>query len=68
MNNDHSFNWNKTTVLDHAETRQAREFEEAWRNLRNPAINRHIDIPPGYQKLKELHKPTKDRVQPIRIA
>ena len=58
-NNDHRFDWNKTTILDHAETRQAREFKEAWHSLRNPAINRHIDIPPAYQKLKELHKSTK---------
>ena len=59
MNNDLRFDWNKTTILDHAETRQAREFKEAWHSLRNPGINRHIDIPPAYQKLKELHKSTK---------
>ena len=59
MNNDHRFDWNKTTITDHAETRQARKFKEAWHSLRNPGINRHIDIPPAYQKLKELHKSTK---------
>ena len=47
MNNDHRIDWTKTTILDHAETRQAHEFKEAWHSLCNPAINRHIDIPPA---------------------
>ena len=59
MNNDHRFDWTKTTILDHAKTRQAREFKEAWHSLHNPATNRHIGIPPTYQKLKEHHKFTK---------
>ena len=56
MNNDHRFDWTKTTILDRAETGQACEFKEAWHSLCNPAISRHIDIPPAYQKLKEHHK------------
>ena len=52
-NNDHRFDWTKTTILNHADTRQAREFKEAWHSLENLAINRHLDIPAAYQQLQQ---------------
>ena len=53
INNDHRFDWTKTTILNHADTRHAREFKEAWHSLENLAINRHIDIPAAYQQLQQ---------------
>jgi hypothetical protein len=53
INNDHSFDWTKTTVLSHANTREARELKEAWHSHQKPAINRHIDIPTAYQPLQQ---------------
>ena len=52
-NNDHRFDWTKTTILNHADTRHARKFKEAWHSLENLAINRHIDIPAAYQQLPQ---------------
>ncbi len=53
INNDHRFDWTKTIVLNHTDTREARELKEAWHSLQKPAINRHIDIPAPYQPLQQ---------------
>ena len=57
--NDHRFDWTEIKILNHAKTREAREFKEAWHSLRNPAINRHIDIPIAYQPLQHHHNTTR---------
>ena len=57
--NDHRFDWIKIKILNHAKTREAREFKEAWHSLQNPAINRHIDIPIAYQPLQHHHNTTR---------
>ena len=57
--NDHRFDWIKIKILNHAKTREAQEFKEAWHSLQNPAINRHIDIPVAYQPLQHHHNTTR---------
>jgi hypothetical protein len=48
INNDHRFDWTKTTVLNHANTREAHELKEPWHSRQKPAINRHIYIDPRF--------------------
>jgi hypothetical protein len=47
----HQFNWNNVKILAQAGTKREREFIEAWYSTKN-AINKHIDIDPIYQPLR----------------
>ena len=43
--NGHKFNWSHARCLGQANTKNAREFKEAWHSLDKQIFNRHIDIP-----------------------
>ena len=65
MNNDHRLDWNKTTILDHAETRQAKKHGTAY------VIPPSIDISTSLQHTKNSRNytnPPKDQEQPIRTT
>ncbi|BHF61179.1 hypothetical protein SprV_0100415100 [Sparganum proliferum] len=48
---DHRFNWEGTEVIASANTKQAREFLEAWHSNDN-SINRHVDLDAHYEGLR----------------
>ncbi|BHF84728.1 hypothetical protein SprV_0902787900 [Sparganum proliferum] len=48
---DHRFNWEGTEVIASANTKQAREFLEAWHSNNN-SINRHVDLDAHYEGLR----------------
>ncbi|VDM02286.1 unnamed protein product [Schistocephalus solidus] len=48
---DHHFNWDATEVFAMANTKQAREFLEAWHSNTN-SINRHVDLDAHYEGLR----------------
>ncbi|BHF78565.1 hypothetical protein SprV_0602167800 [Sparganum proliferum] len=48
---DHRFNWEGTEVIASANTKQAREFLEAWHSNDN-SINRHVDLDDHYEGLR----------------
>ena len=48
---DHRFNWDGTEVVAMANTRQAREFLEAWYSTAG-SINRHVDLNEQYGGLR----------------
>ena len=47
----HTMDLESPRILAHANTKQAREFIEAWFSKRH-SINRHIDIDPLYAPLR----------------
>ncbi|BHF57236.1 hypothetical protein SprV_0100017700 [Sparganum proliferum] len=49
---DHRFNWEGTEVIASANTKQAREFLEAWHSNDN-SINRHVDLDAHYEDIFE---------------
>ncbi|VDM05645.1 unnamed protein product [Schistocephalus solidus] len=51
MDCDHRFNWDATEVVAMANTKQAREFLEAWHSNTN-SINRHVDLDAHYEGLR----------------
>ncbi|VDM05419.1 unnamed protein product [Schistocephalus solidus] len=51
MDCDHRFNWDATEVVDMANTKQAREFLEAWHSNTN-SINRRVDLDSQYEGLR----------------
>ncbi|VDL95611.1 unnamed protein product [Schistocephalus solidus] len=48
---DHHFNWDATEVVAMANTKQAREFLEAWHSNTN-SINHHVDLDAHYEGLR----------------
>nr|VZI47248.1 unnamed protein product [Spirometra erinaceieuropaei] len=48
---DHRFNWEGTEVIASANTKQVREFPEAWHSNSN-SINRHVDLDAQYEGLR----------------
>ncbi|BHF71067.1 hypothetical protein SprV_0401412100 [Sparganum proliferum] len=48
---DHRFNWEGTEIVAMANTRQAREFLEAWHS-NTTSINRHVDLDAHYESLR----------------
>ncbi|BHF61975.1 hypothetical protein SprV_0100495500 [Sparganum proliferum] len=51
IEHDHRFNWDGTEVIAKANTRQAREFLEAWHSG-TTSINRHVDLDAHYEGLR----------------
>nr|VZI36095.1 unnamed protein product [Spirometra erinaceieuropaei] len=51
IEHDHRFNWDDTEVIAKANTRQAREFLEAWHSG-TTSINRHVDLDAHYEGLR----------------
>ncbi|BHF74012.1 hypothetical protein SprV_0401709600 [Sparganum proliferum] len=55
---DHRFNWEGTEIVARANTKQAREFLEAWHS-NTTSINRHVDLDAHYEglrtRLTDLH-------------
>ncbi|VDL93816.1 unnamed protein product [Schistocephalus solidus] len=48
---DHRFNWDETEVIAMANTKQTREFLEAWHSS-TTSINRHVDLDSHYEGLR----------------
>ncbi|BHF63431.1 hypothetical protein SprV_0200642300 [Sparganum proliferum] len=48
---DHRLDWEGTEVIASANTKQAREFLEAWHSNNN-SINRHVDLDAHYEGLR----------------
>ncbi|VDM05057.1 unnamed protein product [Schistocephalus solidus] len=48
---DHRFNWDATEVVTMANTKQTREFLEAWHSS-TTSINRHVDLDAHYEGLR----------------
>ncbi|BHF80226.1 hypothetical protein SprV_0702335000 [Sparganum proliferum] len=57
IEHDHRFNWDGTEVIAKANTRQAREFLEAWHSG-TTSINRHVDLDAHYEGLRTRSLPS----------
>jgi hypothetical protein len=53
--NCHTFNWTHTElyILGQAQTKHAREFKEVLHSMNKNTINRHVDFPTIYLRLKK---------------
>ncbi|KAH9591950.1 hypothetical protein MS3_00004042 [Schistosoma haematobium] len=55
-NYGHSFDWENVEILDRGNSKNTREFLEAWHSGQS-AINKHIEINPIYQPIRKImHK------------
>ena len=58
----HTFNWENVQILDRGNSKNTREFLEAWHSGQS-AINKHIEINPIYQPIKKIMQKHRNKNQ-----